>query len=668
MPIKNKKSFLFLISFALVITSCSNSNIGENLPTATLNSTSTPKPTTTITATNTITPTITPSPTSTATATPVLPVDFTTPFPEPLQEIRADNIDQIREIARYGSPIVRDQWLSNDGALGIIAASNGVYLFDLESNRVINYFNAVVRTKRSLDETTFSVSRNGNRFAVGMEEKVEVWDVNQGKIFELFFNKKKYAYQPPPDFKISSDGKLLGVEQRGMLPQGWEGPIITLYELDSGQPLENIPALTGWRFYFSPNNTWFMESNSGGGGGGLYRISDWRKIRDVIVRSSQAFRGYSPDDKLLVIQDDNVVNIYQIEPWKLIRQISISIEGSRYASGIVFSPDSSKIGILRNSEVSVWEIATGEMLNVYPVLTTDFTVSNTGIASTISDVLAGFYQQLNIEKNEKLSLVDSTVHFQRETDKLFTSLRYGYRMSGLRKYQVCQVSPGANLFCYNYSDPALVNFDGEIYFLFNTGDLNFYEIYHQSGDHQSSIGKIHLQADYIKLIWLSPDQKILLLYKYSSKTRIDNIDLWDISTGTIIKQWSGWISHFAEDSAKNLIGFALKKICGAAFCGDDLIVYQYMDNNIILKNAFTNRNVFTAVEFDPYGNLIYSIAENELENSMVHFYMFDMETRNKVDLKITITVNDYWYFDDLTFSPDGSLLAAGYPDGIIRTL
>lgn len=656
-----KYKFIAVFSFGFLILLCGcNSQLQEvELPSATIDPTATRTSSPTMTATSTMTATITPSPTSTPTATPDLPVAFSTPFPEPLQEINLENIDQIREIARYGSPVIRGSWRSTDGSKLFLATTTGMIVFDLLTNQIINQLDLVPPPQETIFDFRFSTSTDGNRFTISFHDKVEVWDIVDGKIFEFLFNNKD-KYLAFKTAEISSDGKLVGVRH----PDEQE---ILLYDLENGQIISEQPSLKGWGFFFSPSGTWFLTSDIFGDGV-LYRRSDWSRFRDVVVNSNQTLRGFSPDDNLLVIQDDASLMIFQIEPWTLIRQINAPVENSQERSSIVFSPDSSKIGISSNNGAEAWDIYSGERVSKNPDIKSILMLSNNGIITPFSDRYQDIYHKLEIDQEEQLYTEDFDIKILNNPEGIITSRQYYDPKAGTHIYKICQDFNKSEPYCQVFSDPIIINFDGKIYSLVNKDDNNSYEVHQITDESQTSIGKIHLKADHKKIIWLSSSQELLLLNKYSSATRIDNIDLWDITSDTIIKQWSGYISQFAVSKDEKLISFAMNKICGVRFCGSELVVYDPWNNQVVFSDTFTNNNFFTAMEFNSNNNLMYSSAEyiSISGDYLVQFYVLDMTTKEKSELGLLINMDNSHEFTAIDFSQNGELFAVGCTDGRIR--
>lgn len=657
MSTQNKLMYAAFLLLAIILSSC-NTKPSLAATSATPTSTLTQSPSPTVTFTPTPSPTATPSP------TPALPVNLSTPFPSGLQTITTNNVTNIREIARTGSPGIRGNWFSSDGKLCFVATTDALLVYDLASNQVIKLIDVVISPYESLPDNRLILNSDGNRFAILTNNKIEVWDLNQGLLFELPFTENPGFYQP---FKISPDGKILGISKEETSPEGMitEYKII-LYDIDRGQILDSQPSFNGLDFFFSPNRTWFLTIESDAV---LWRIADWMRMDDITISSRQRFKGFSLDDKLAVIQDNNYVLIYQVEGWKLIRQISLNIKDV-YQSSIEFSPDGSKIGIKSENGISVYDIASGERVGDYPKITSLFILSNDGttIQFQIPDQIYQ-YLKITLEPEDGFFLGGSKLQYQKDSNELITIQSYHNKNNTQFRYTACTMQLGNTSTCQELSESASINHNGVLYSLHLTDEKNVYEVHRLFGENRASLGNIHSDSTSNYPYWVSSDEKILLLARTTiapSSVKL-NTEIWDLSTGKLIKRWSGYeITHFTYSQDGNTLAFALQKICGYRTCGNDLVVYDASANKVLNTQSAKTNTEFTALNFAPDGKLIYSIGERQRDGEFVHFFVFDPETKDKSELGVSVKVNNYYYFDSMDFSPDGSLLALGLPDGIIR--
>lgn len=656
---QNKVLYAAFLLLAFAISGCGAKPLAPVSSTPTSTKTPSPSPTATFTST--------PSPTTTPSPTPALPVDLSTPLPSGLHTITGDNVANIREIARTGSPLLRGNWFSRDGKLGFVATTGGLLVYDTASNQVIKQIDVVVSPRTSLPDNRLSLSSDGSRISILADGKVEVWDLNKGAIFELTLDNGVLSN---PAVRISPNGKLLGVRKEEFTPEGWmAGYKITLYDVDTGQILDNQPSFNGYDFFFSPGGTWFLTRERAGV---LWRIADWNRMYDVTIRERQAFQGFSPDDKLAVLQDNNGVLIYEVEGWKLTRQISIEIQDAWYRSIIEFSPDGSKIGISSEDGISVWDIATGEQVNDYPKATSPFILSDDGMVTF--QIPEQLYQYLEIasESEDGFFFSNAQMQYDRNSNGLTTARRYAKYSSTEHarfKYQGCIVLFGNTSNCQEFSETIFVNHDGSLYSLRSTDEKNIYNVYREFHENGSSLGHIRSDATYNYPYWISSEEKFLLLSKItmtSPSSAIENTEIWDIVTGKLIKKWTGYITNFTFNPDDNTIAFTLQKVCGRRICGYDLVVYNASTDQILHSETAKTNTEFTALKFAPDGKLIYSIGERQQREGFVKFFVFNPETQDMSEIGLSVNEDDYYYFESMTFSPDGSLLALGLPDGTIR--
>ena len=125
----------------------------------------------------TTTPTLTPSPTITATSTPtqtptpILALEGT-PIYQPKEIISKDNLDRFTELARWGDGEIEDWAFSGDGKLAAMATSLGVYVYDLEVDKIIIFIPTTTWA------TCIEFSPDNKTIVFGADNgDIEIWNI-----------------------------------------------------------------------------------------------------------------------------------------------------------------------------------------------------------------------------------------------------------------------------------------------------------------------------------------------------------------------------------------------------------------------------------------------------------------------------------------------------------
>jgi len=142
------------------------------------------------------------------------------------------------------------------------------------------------------------------------------------------------------------------------------------------------------------------------------------------------------------------------------------------------------------------------------------------------------------------------------------------------------------------------------------------------------------------------------------------VELWDIQDQQMIKRWVGWQEHFTYSLDGRFLAFTTTKICGHSECGYELVVYDNIDNKIILDNS---DGPFGPLEFTSAGILIYTTVENSHSNATsIQFIEFDPMTLEQKSLELSLLENQYFSIHDIAISPDSKLLTVGLPQGAVK--
>ncbi|WP_322509677.1 WD40 repeat domain-containing protein [Anaerolinea sp.] len=296
------------------------------LATATVTPTATPSPT----ATHTPTPTPTATPTATATPTPTpvtLPVTNGTPIPDlPYEVITAENVQRLRQIARYGYPRLLDEKpyrLTADGKTIVVGTTLGLEFYDAATQTKTGGFE--VEFLRSFDLTPdgqYLLTLAGETLTVWTQDgqKVREFDLQAGDAWKL------------NAVALSPDGSMLAVQRK---KADWqEADKVEVYRVQDGSLLDTV---RGNGVLFSPDGLYLATVFDGSVR--LYPAAElgqgWEKRLPKSTlpwcgRNERCGLAFSPDGLLAAVIRPARVDVYQVENRRLVRQVS-GWEGDDYA-------------------------------------------------------------------------------------------------------------------------------------------------------------------------------------------------------------------------------------------------------------------------------------------------------------------------------------------------
>jgi WD40 repeat protein len=313
---------LILLIAAVGLTACQpapTESLAE--PIATLSPTLTPSPIALPTATPTATPTASPTPTFTPTPTPItLPVTNGTPIPDlPYEVITVENVQRLRQIARYGYPrLLQGQpyRLTADGRIIAVGTTLGPEFYDAQTQAKIGGFE--VEFLRDYD-----LSADG-RYVLTLagEDALTVWtqDGKEVRAFDLPIG-DAWALKA---VALSPDGTLLAVQRK---KADWqEADKVDVYRVADGRLVDTV---RGEGAVFSPDGQYLATLFDGLR---LYPVAElgqgWEKR---LPKQSLPWCGategncglvFSPDGTLAALVRAARVEVYRVAERRLIRQVS----------------------------------------------------------------------------------------------------------------------------------------------------------------------------------------------------------------------------------------------------------------------------------------------------------------------------------------------------------
>lgn len=618
------------------------------------------------TSTETSLPSATPSPTPTL----ALPVALKTQFPIPTERITAKNVNQLRELANYGAPVLLDFRMTADRKRGVVVTTQGVGIFDLETSQLIKNIPALVY----VDEETgysnprISINQDGSRLAVLSNKSAQVWDIDDGMILEIELNSQVRMINKAV---ISPDGQTLAVYDVQTDPKLAKSPGFTLYDISTRKEIQNRPILNGFELIFSPDGRWMIEWSYPKAY--LWQVNGWIKLQEFAssTQTGQGVLNFSPDGYLLAYQDGEKISVYQVSPWKLVRQINERSLNIYDNQGPLFSPSGEKILTKDNVyyfperatyiKVSVWDITTGQPLGTQeiPYEVWILSLSDDGVVTSIQIPVEvclglGFYQDKDCINYKWFS--DRQMEARINESEIFV-LSKDFDLS-----EACRFIPGSAFDCSQMFETVFLNSDGEIYTIRQPSEEAPYEVYQGQGEGISYLGNFLSSDLNVTPYWISRDLRLLLISTTSNPYFIGNIELWDIQKGLCIRRWTG----FQLTPKVSPDGKFISIVEAYEFS-----IYNILENETIFTTSFGNQitktpgfNNQTSPSFTQDGRLLYTLVS--VKNSFYKFDLMQIDLASRIASPLISFDQKSLFLNSIATSLDGTLLALGLPDGTIQ--
>ncbi len=342
-------------------------------PTVTLPATATAAPTVVSSATPaaTLAPTATETPLPTATPTLALPVSLGTPLPE-LVPITAENVDRLELVGDYRrlpEPGLRAV-VSADGNIRFTVAAQGIDVWSGDGLTILRHLDIPVL--RAAEERPLwqllQPGADGGRLLVIRASGADVFSAEGERLF---------AHDSPDGlewvnlaYALSADGRFVAVELCSVGCYRRNAPFTQdffIYDVDSGQPVyqwnQGVGGeLRGANPVFSPDGKYLMTFI--GGQAFLWDTATWKKITSYTAKVNwyafPRFAYFSPVGSRVAIISEDTVNVWETAERRMVgqwrdRDISPLTQ-------ILFSPDGSKLGTLTFGRMQVRDAATGSVL------------------------------------------------------------------------------------------------------------------------------------------------------------------------------------------------------------------------------------------------------------------------------------------------------------------
>lgn len=291
---------LIILFFVVLMTGCIP--VPATLPTSTPTETPSPVPTATFFPTHTLTATLTstPRPTLTPTLTPLppQPVALGTPVLAPAQALNPQNVQKIRELARWGMGRAEEVEFSPNGAWLVIKTAFGSHIYPARNLAGGQFI-----------EGSLSFAP-GNRWAASITQagRVELWQVDGWKQVGNWGGKLA---------AFASDGSLLAVAEENT---------IRIVSLEAPEDNRTLPQKGIDRFLFSADGGLLAAASRD-------QVQVWQVKGQKLLMSAEYERvvrlAFTPDGGLLLVQGRNrqaepVLDFYRIADWSLIDSLAVA--------------------------------------------------------------------------------------------------------------------------------------------------------------------------------------------------------------------------------------------------------------------------------------------------------------------------------------------------------
>jgi WD40 repeat protein len=556
------------------------------------------------------------------------------------EKITKENAGLIEVLGRLGRGTIGSIALSPDGTMLSVAGGIGIYLYEYESMELLLYMN----TEYSVKSITFSP--NGDVLASGNDQGViALWDVETGRLLRTLEGKADWDNQ----VVYSPDGRLLAAKG--------EDRTVILWDAISGNVLHVLEEhfYTVQSISFTPDGLFLAAGDDDS------NIFIWNTQTGKLVDRIEAQCG--PIESLVYFQDGRLLatgcSIGYIILWDVSsrNQTQKFVGGTSSIVNLALSPDGSLLAAgSSDGNIILWDVDSGlEQLS-----------------------LLGHTNSLNglFFSSDGESIVSASTD---GTARIW-DVRSGFHLDTLEGH-ISSISGISFSFSNNLA--ALGTHDGKI-FLWNFATGHQIRVVDGFSYQQSCVD-------------ISPDGSLL-----AAGDRDGNVRLWEAETGRQIVVFEGHKDEvlsvsFSPDGAKLASGGSdgalrvwdvdSQKLIDA-FGSEGNAVYSigFSPDGAILasgSNYYTVDlwDVRTGERVQPIEvplSIIYGLAFSAngdiLAVSGMYHPSFQMEAINAIylydtktgELLNTLSGEGYYTVSSVAFTPDGTLLASGSGDGIIR--
>ncbi|RKU28057.1 hypothetical protein C6497_10005 [Candidatus Poribacteria bacterium] len=601
-------------------------------------------------------------------------------------------------MARIGKGSVNQLVYSPDGTILAVATGIGLWLYDTNSTDELALL--MPHTSRI---TCLSFSPDGETIVTGSEDAiVRLWDVKTQTLKQIFRGHNHRVF----NVVFNSDGKILASSSIGeiiiwdiqtstqkktidrnttqyslisyvgntLILVDVRNKNVEIIDINKEEQVNTIDDLNGYnRVFFCPK-------------GRLLAIVDYRKTirlmgvnnqKDLIIETDNHHItdvAFSPDGKTLAGSSlDRIIFIWDIDSGKEKDRINLHT-GSN--ARLTYSPDGSTIVSWGNDGIiRFWDLTTKELANTITghMGWWDFSVSPDGhtvighetmdnYTIQLWDTNTGRHTKTLIGHKKSISSIaispDGTSIASSSYDK---TIRLWHPNTG----EVRKIMRGYRIPVYKM----LFNPDGHILATVDT-DHNIRLWDTASGKYLITLNGL---TETVKTMVFSSDRKILTSVESDNISDVWEFHVWDINTGELKQKISVSPTNGHRASINSKVLFSPDGQTLAITLSDTSSDYSKWSYIIVMWDVQTGKikdtlsghtNDITSIAFNPNGNRLASGGDDKT------IRLWDLATgEQKLQIseplwyQILSAGNDF--VTQLSFSPEGQILASGISEGVI---
>lgn len=667
--VRNYFAFLTLLLIVIFLSSCKTAE-PKNTSTSTASPTATPTKTLTPTFTQTFTVTPSPTVTNTPTITPTLnlPVIDGTPLPNPEATLSAENVTDIVELARYGTPNVYQVLISPDGSRIIRAKSTGIEVLDQQSGDiVVNIpFTGYIRY---INFNPITTSASADVVAVHDDHTVRIWQEGE-LVWEQSFGEKKQlvSYSKHMQISLSPDGSQIAIHYYEPVSAAKANYThVTSYHDINGivQYEINHMDIIDWqtgevvkRFYhkdkaeFSPDGQTVMFPQTTRAS--FFDTTTWEEIAQISLPSRYSEVVFSSQSDIVAIIDSGHgegVTIQQISNQEEIAFFDFQGYIYYHPKGILpeldFSPNGQFLAVKvwthgNDSQVNVYNIKRGmlvdEVKNLSQNLYYPFVVNNDG--------------QINVRNTESVSSngasIDSRLIDKQEARWIHNGQTWEIKICHSEQESSCQNPTDVNYVTNGSENIYVGSKETNGHFILRSGT-------HPNAQIVADLALGELLGD-IKNYYLSPSENILVYESFVSAVHIIHLKTGETHhiEQSVLKDVS-----FSKDGERVVL--TLLNIKEDEERLNYLMFFDFTaDNSVIYKSELDNLKYMSNAVISPNGSKVaycYRSLINEYGRIRWNGIRLVNTSNNQV-LAEQGNASNYLYMRPVAFSPDGKLLVA----------
>ncbi|MCJ7624514.1 MAG: hypothetical protein MUO76_13500, partial [Anaerolineaceae bacterium] len=288
--------------------------------------------------------------------------------------------------------------ISSNGERAAIGDLSGIRILDLSTRDVLTQIDATVQSCHFGFRKSFQFNKDGTFLAIALKEKIQVWQVGGGRIYEAHYN-NNHILDPLacgadiPQFALSPDGKFLaesgmqisadGIRSYFTVTDIFKNIIVYKWEGTDELPHGQLYTYPGLGFSANGSILQTFDSTRFGVGGNenqhafrFWSTSNWQEIDP---NSIEITNGFSKGD--LLFGRSAIDSVIVFDKITGIELNTVEAAGCEFENPchVKFSSDGSKAAVLAggqkkpymresiNTMVSVYEISNGNKLSDYPI-------------------------------------------------------------------------------------------------------------------------------------------------------------------------------------------------------------------------------------------------------------------------------------------------------------